>query len=89
VVPWLIRCTWFRSLDGLEGTQSLPCLPGVLDVEAWGSLDVELKLGRLACPSGRPGERGRSHVCGGVLDVEAWGSLGVELKLGRSAWRRG
>jgi hypothetical protein len=46
VAPWLTRGTWFRSLDGLEGTRSLPCLPGVLDVEASGSLDVELKLGR-------------------------------------------
>jgi hypothetical protein len=46
VAPWLTRGTWFRSLDGLEGTQSLPCLSEVLDVEAWGSLDVELKLGR-------------------------------------------
>jgi hypothetical protein len=46
VAPWLTRGTWFRSLNGLEGTQSLPCLSEVLDVEAWGSLDVELKLGR-------------------------------------------
>jgi hypothetical protein len=35
VAPWSTR-----------GTRSLPCLSGVLDVEAWGSLDVELKLGR-------------------------------------------
>jgi hypothetical protein len=66
--------TWFRSLDGLEGTRSLPCLSGVLDVEAWGSLDGELKLGRSAWPvvdqghvvpiARRPGgKRGRSPVC--------------------------
>jgi hypothetical protein len=75
VVPWSTR-----------GTRSLACLPGVLDVEAWGSLDGELELGRSAWPRGRPGERGRSPVRGGVLDVEAWGSLGVGLELGRSAW---
>jgi hypothetical protein len=88
VAPWLTRGTWFRSLDGLEGTRSLPCLPGVLDVEASGSLDVELKLGR---STWRVVDQGNvvARLSARSRDVEAWGSLDGELKLGRSAWRRG
>jgi hypothetical protein len=62
---------------------------GVLDVEASGSLGVELGLDRSTCLRGRPGKRGRSLSAGGVLDVEASGSLGVELGLGRSTCPRG
>jgi hypothetical protein len=66
VAPWSTR-----------GTQALPCLSEVLDVEASGSLGVELELGRSTWPRGRPGERGRSPVYPGCStsrpgDHSAW-----------------
>jgi hypothetical protein len=59
-----------------------------LDVEAWGPLGVELKLGRSAWHVVDQGNVVAS-LSTRSLDVEAWGSLGVELKLGRSTWCRG
>jgi hypothetical protein len=50
VAPWLTRGTWFRSLDGLEGNAVAPLSVRSLNVEAWGSLGVELELGRSAWP---------------------------------------
>jgi hypothetical protein len=91
VAPWLIRGTWFRSLDGLEGTRSLPCLSGVStsrpgDRSAWSW--------NSAARRGMCSTRGTWLLpcLSGVLDVEAWGSLDGELELGRSwnsAARRG
>jgi hypothetical protein len=78
-----------RPLDlapwSTRGTRSLACLSGVLDVEAWGPLGVELKLGRSTWHVVDQGNVVAS-LSTRSLDVEAWGSLGVELKLGRSAW---
>jgi hypothetical protein len=45
------------------GNAVAPLSSRSLDVEAWGPLGVELKLGRSAWPRGRPGERRRSPVC--------------------------
>jgi hypothetical protein len=68
------------------GNAVAPCLPGVLDVEAWGSLDGELKLGRSTWHVVDHGNA-VAPLSARSRDVEASGSLaGAELELGRSTW---
>jgi hypothetical protein len=76
------RSAWPRGRPGKRG-RSLPARS--LDVEAWGSLDGELKLGRSAWPVVDQGNA-VAPLSVRSLNVEAWGSLDVELKLGRSMW---
>jgi hypothetical protein len=71
-----------------QGNAVAPLSVRSLNVEASGSLGVELKLGRSTWHVVDQGNVVAS-LSTRSLDVEAWGSLGVELKLGRSTWCRG